>query len=85
MTYQVQGRGISGCVVFEDWTALGLVHDTLEAALAEAKREIEGRAAHAIRILAEDGTITKVQKQQPTVLYTDGPSEPWLPPERDDE
>jgi hypothetical protein len=83
--YQVQRRGISGCVVFDDWTATGPAHDSLHAALAEARRDIEGGTAHAIRILGEDGTVTSVQKQQPTVLYTDGPGEPWLPPEPDHE
>lgn len=85
MTFRVQFRGISGCIVLEDWTEMAPVHDSLEAALACAKTEIEGGTAHAMRVVADDGTITTVQKQQPTVLYTDGPSAPWLPPEGDDE
>jgi hypothetical protein len=85
VTFRVQFRGISGCIVFEDWSERVPPHDTLEEALAYATRELEGGTCHAIRVLADDGTVTKVQKQQATVIYTDGDHEPWLPPEQEDE
>jgi hypothetical protein len=70
VSFQVQRRGISGCVVLEDWTDSGPACDSLAAALEEAAREIAGGVAHAIRVLASDGAVTPVRGQRPTVLDT---------------
>lgn len=61
--YRVQVRGITGCVVHDEWTDAGEPHATFGAARAHA---LEHGGAYALRIVGPDGTITKIRGQQAT-------------------